>query len=249
LQDSTERWLPVPGYEGYYEVSDHGRVRSLDRWVEADTRWGGRMRYLKPGRILREKRKKNPLHAYANVILSVNAVHDTRQVHHLVLEAFVGPCPPGMVACHGPAGLFDNSLANLRWDTDSENMRDVVRDGNHHAASREECPRGHGLAAPNLHPTDAAKGFRKCYACSLTTAWGRYFGYRQTDPEWTFEADRRYAEILHFGEPLNYRLAGIKERYGRRRWQPTSASPQISLADRTSAYSAQCHLSPLLRQR
>jgi hypothetical protein len=225
VEDRTERWLPVVGYEDYYEVSDHGRVRSLGRWIDTISRWGGPHRYFKPGRVLREKRKKNPLHAYANVILSVDAKPDTRQVHHLVLEAFVGPCPPGMEACHGPAGLFDNSLANLRWDTFSENMHDVVRSGNHWATSRETCPRRHALAAPNLHPTDAAKGFRKCYACSLTTAWARYFGYRQTDSEWVVEADRRYAEILHFGGPLNYRLVGIKERYGRKRWQPDPIAP------------------------
>lgn len=220
MDESSERWLPVPGYEGYYEVSDHGRVRSLDRWIETVNRWGGPHRYFKPGRVLREKRKKNPLHAYAVVDLSVKSKIDTRLVHRLVLEAFIGPCPDGMEACHGPRGLFDNSLNNLQWGTFSQNAYDRVRDGNHEKANREVCPQGHALAAPNLHPTEAVKGFRKCYACSLTTAWGRYFGYRQADPEWTFEADRRHAEILHFGAPLNYRLAAIKERYGSARWQP-----------------------------
>ena len=221
MDDATpERWLPIAGYEGYYDVSDHGRVRSHDRWLEVPNRWGTTTRYFKPGRILREKRKKSPLHAYANVILSVNDVQDTRQVHRLVLEAFVGPCPPGMEACHGPAGLMDNSLSNLRWGTWSENAYDRVRDGNHEKANREACPRGHALALPNLQPNEYARGHRKCYACELTAGWGRYFGYRQTDAEWIAEAERRYAEILHFGGPLNYRLVGNKERYGRQRWQP-----------------------------
>jgi hypothetical protein len=223
MDESSERWLPVPGYEGYYEVSDHGRVRSLDRWLEVPNRWGSTTRYFKPGRVLREKRKKNPLHAYAVVILSVNAKPDTRAVHRLVLEAFVGACPVGMEACHGPQGVFDNSLGNLRWGTYNENALDTVRDGHHWATNRRTCPRDHALEAPNLHPTEAAKGFRKCYACSLTTAWGRHLEYRQGDPEWTFEADRRYAEILHFGAPLNYRLAAVRDRYGSRRWIPRSA--------------------------
>lgn len=48
----------------------------------------------------------------------------------MVLEAFVGPCPPGEEACHGPAGQSNDSLANLSWGTRSKNQgADRVRDG------------------------------------------------------------------------------------------------------------------------
>jgi hypothetical protein len=47
-----------------------------------------------------------------------------------VLEAFVGPRPAGMQACHGPAGKTQNSLSNLRWDTPEANYQDRARDGN-----------------------------------------------------------------------------------------------------------------------
>lgn len=50
-------------------------------------------------------------------------------VHHLVLEAFVGPRLPGMEGCHGCRGVSDNSLANLRWDTKSANQADRVLHG------------------------------------------------------------------------------------------------------------------------
>jgi len=52
-----------------------------------------------------------------------------KYVHRLVLEAFVGPCPHGMVACHWDNDTTNNSLANLRWDTQKANMSDKKRHG------------------------------------------------------------------------------------------------------------------------
>jgi hypothetical protein len=51
-------------------------------------------------------------------------------VHRLILEAFVGPCPPGLEACHGPdPDPSNNRLDNLRWDTRQENQKDRFRHG------------------------------------------------------------------------------------------------------------------------
>jgi hypothetical protein len=61
-----------------------------------------------------------------------------RYVHRLVLEAFVGPCPPGQEALHGPRGTADNSLANLRWGTHVENNADKLRDGTYGRKLRAE---------------------------------------------------------------------------------------------------------------
>lgn len=116
-----EQWRSVVGYEGLYEVSDQGRVRGLDR---LDIR-GRRVQ----GVVLRVHRTGK--HLYYAVTLSDAAGRKTRySVHRLVLEAFVGPCPDGMEACHGEGGWSDNRLANLRWGTKSENcMDDKLRDG------------------------------------------------------------------------------------------------------------------------
>ena len=219
MSDGTERWLPVPEYEGYYEVSDHGRVRSLDRWVEVVRRVGTPFRYLRPGRVLQEIWDKPPLQPHASVRLCVAGIVTKRYIHQLVLMAFVGPRPPGMVACHGPSGPMDNRVSNLRWDTQQENTRDTLRHGNNVFANRTNCPMGHLLAAPNLDPAHARHGHRKCYACDLTRGWANYLGYTREDPEWITEADRRYAEIMHFGKPISYRgrLAG------KPRWQPPAA--------------------------
>lgn len=53
-----------------------------------------------------------------------------RKLHQIILETFVGPCPPGMEACHDPdPDPSNNNLSNLRWATHAENMKDSMRHG------------------------------------------------------------------------------------------------------------------------
>jgi NUMOD4 motif len=133
----TERWRPVPGYEGLYEVSDRGQVRSLDRQVIAQMPTGPAVQRY-PGKVLRNTIRPD---GYAQVGLSRAGVQKTFNVHILVLEAFVGPCPPGQEARHGPGGKSDPSLANLRgWGTRKENFADRIEDGQGNRGER------HGLA-------------------------------------------------------------------------------------------------------
>lgn len=120
MNEPKEAWLPIVGYEGYYEVSDRGEVRSLSRTI---VRSDGATR-IKIGMIRRQFTNKK---GYKLVTLLKNGEPKTRQVHRLVLEAFVGPCPEGMEACHGPGGPGDNRISNLRWDTQKENRRDIKR--------------------------------------------------------------------------------------------------------------------------
>ena len=117
-----ELWRPVVGYEGLYEVSNQGRVRSLDRRVESQPG----VFYMKPGRVL----KLCPGY-YPNVRLSKNGVGKTWEVHRLVAEAFLGPAPEGMEVCHGSANRADNRLCNLRYATRAANSADRYRDGTH----------------------------------------------------------------------------------------------------------------------
>jgi hypothetical protein len=120
----TEAWLPVAGFEGRYEVSDQGRVRSMP-----GLRFAGGVKKpsaTKKGHLkfdLYSGGKKTRVHRYG---------------HRLVLEAFVGPCPDGMEACHGDGNPANNALSNLRWDTPQSNWADArahgtarVRDTHH----------------------------------------------------------------------------------------------------------------------
>lgn len=103
-------------YEGLYEVSDQGNVRSARR------RKGSRGGPLKPALTGGSSPR-------LCVILYKNGKRRTRLVHHLVLEAFTGPRPPGQEACHGPGGALDNRHVNLYWGTREQNQADRVRDG------------------------------------------------------------------------------------------------------------------------
>lgn len=115
-----EYWKPVPGYEGFYEVSDQGRVRSLDR-VDC----GGRFRpsiELKPSR----RNKKRP---YLSVVLNRSSRKKTVNVHTLVAEAFLGDRPALLEVLHGDRGPQCNEISNLRYGTRTENQADRLRDG------------------------------------------------------------------------------------------------------------------------
>lgn len=157
----AERWLSVVGWEDRYKVSDLGRVRSLDRRV-VDV--SGRRTRVFRGIILSQTVMAS---GYKMVHLcSVESGSVSRYVHHLVLEAFIGPRPEGMEGCHGLQGPGDNNVTNVRWDSHQENMLDIIRHGNHYWKNRVTCAHGHVLGGPNIAPY-AEKGTRRCWACAL----------------------------------------------------------------------------------
>ena len=152
----SEQWRPVLGYEGFYEVSNEGRVRSLGRWTA--TKGSGR-RWAR-GRNLR------PAVGHAGhlrVDLSVYGKKRLHSVHVLVLEAFVGPRPPGMHCCHWDGDPQNNHVANLRWDTPAANSQDTLRHGRHPGANRTHCPQGHPYDEENT--CYLSRGGRRCRTC------------------------------------------------------------------------------------
>ena len=151
-----EEWRTVAGFEGYYEVSSLGRVRSIDREVEDGRR---RLRRLK-GRVLNPGLQTS---GYRQVHLMRDGVDTPSLVHRLVLIAFSGPPPEGAVACHGNGDRGDNRAANLRWGTMQENTADAVEHGTHNGA-RTHCPQGHPYSGPNLGVNNVGKRF--CRTCA-----------------------------------------------------------------------------------
>lgn len=118
-----ERWRSYPGWEGWYEVSDQGQVRSMDRVVTDKN--GRRMAFA--GRLLAPKLNRQT--GYWFVILARPGVRHTRTIHSLVALTWIGPRPEGMEVRHGESGKSDNSLANLCYGTPKQNGEDKIRDG------------------------------------------------------------------------------------------------------------------------
>lgn len=120
---TEEIWKDIPGYEGLYQVSDQGRVRSLDRVVMCTGAVKGAYSSRKKGRLLRPGPSN---FGHLSVVLGRR---NTRMVHDLVLRAFVGPPPDKHECCHNNGNPADNRLENLRWGTRSENNVDAVKHG------------------------------------------------------------------------------------------------------------------------
>lgn len=175
-----EQWRPIPRFEGSYEASSHGRIRSTDRIVSSGHR--------RKGKILSPKLNR---WGYSEVNLSKANKQFSRSVHRLVLEAFVGPCPPEHEACHFNDERLDNRLENLRWGTSSENSHDYVRNGSHHNALKDRCIRGHKFSGPNLH-RPRHRSIRQCKSCANAYQSVRRHPNRNVDTE----ADRYYEQIM-----------------------------------------------------
>jgi hypothetical protein len=122
-----ETWKPVVGYEDLYEVSDLGRVRSLDRVIEKQSRWPGvRVTCALQTCVLKAT---NDTKGYPQVTLSKDGVVAYFRVHQLVLRHFVGEPPEHQEARHMNGVRSDNRLNNLCYGTRKENHADKNRHG------------------------------------------------------------------------------------------------------------------------
>lgn len=105
--EPTETWRPVYGLEGLYEVSSYGRVRNSKCVLMT----------------------QYPTQGYLKVVLTQNSIRKNYRVHRLVLEAFVGRRPNGMMCRHLDGNRRNNRLDNLVWGTNAENQADRIAHG------------------------------------------------------------------------------------------------------------------------
>lgn len=146
-----EKWLPIKGYEGLYEISDYGRVRSLN--------------YRNKG-----VRKVLSCHArqgyYIKVALVKNGATKYFRVHRLVAQAFLPPPIEGQTQVeHINTNKIDNRVENLRWCTPKGNMANEL--------TRFHLSLGHSNPSPETRKR-MSEGQKRRFARERATRTGRY---------------------------------------------------------------------------
>lgn len=111
-------WKAVEGFEGYYEVSNDGQVRSLDRWVEFIRKGTVCERFFE-GKVLKPKTDKD---GYKEVCLKKGSLQVHRRVHRLVAYAFIEGYEEWKVVDHKNSIKDDNRYENLQWISNTENV-------------------------------------------------------------------------------------------------------------------------------
>jgi len=113
-----EIWRDIEGYEGLYQVSNYGRVRSLDRTTFANSRWGKVRSMNFKGRIIKQFVGKN---GYMKVSLCKDGKVHSKDIHRLVYEAFIGEIVEEMQVNHIDENKTNNKVENLNLLTPKEN--------------------------------------------------------------------------------------------------------------------------------
>lgn len=126
---TEERWVSVAGYEGLYEVSSLGNVRSVDRIDCRGHRRKGRA--LRPG---------STVDGYRTVVLCRNSHMNPQRVHRLCAIAFMGKPPEGIEVNHINGVKTDNRIENLEFVTKSENLQHAIRTGLKRVRVCEDSP-------------------------------------------------------------------------------------------------------------
>lgn len=116
----NEIWKDVPGYEGHYQVSSLGRVRSLDRHIEKRSRWGTTYSLFYPGKQLVLGRNAA---GYLHITLYLAREQKSFLIHRLVASVFIGGESPDLTVNHKDGDKSNNAVSNLEWMTQRDNNR------------------------------------------------------------------------------------------------------------------------------
>lgn len=117
-----ESWKPINGWEGFYEISNNGRVKSL-------VGWNGR-EYEKREKILKNSSQKST-ESYSRSVVNLckDGVSVTKKVHRLVADAFLEKVEGKNIINHKDGNPLNNLVENLEWCTNKENINHAIETG------------------------------------------------------------------------------------------------------------------------
>lgn len=162
MQPEEEVWLPAPGYEGFYEVSNFGRAKRL---ACKDVR-GGKL----PERMLKVHVQRYNAAGYLRSFVCFGVGRgdrksDTLSIGRLVLLAFKGPppSPEENNTRHLDDDITNNHISNLEWGTHEQNVHDAIKNG-------RRITYGEQVKLSKLTEADVV------YIRSVYKPWSRQFG-------------------------------------------------------------------------
>ena len=168
----NERWATIPGYDGYYEVSDLGRIRSLDRVIATSN---GRLQKLS-GRLMSLRSSQR----YEDVLLAKDGATKRVKVHVAVARAFLGAPPPSHEVNHKNRDRRDNRLVNLEYVTRLQNLRHAQINGGVRGVTKltpDDVRAVRRLRAKGLTAKQIGARFGVGPGCVLSIMNGKTWGY------------------------------------------------------------------------
>lgn len=183
----NECWRPIAGFEGIYEASTTGKVRSVDRATKLAN---GNVRKYR-GQLISQFENSA---GYYVIRLSKNGKTSPHRVHRIVAETFIGERGQGLEIRHLDGNPKNNDVSNLKYGTHSENMFDKRGHGTDYNANKSVGNCGHTLVDERnlVKSRFASHGHRICLACTRARA------YVQKFPNSDFEKVKaiKYAAIM-----------------------------------------------------
>lgn len=155
----SENWKSITGFEGLYEVSDAGRIRSVPRVAMRSNGVSMTVR----GTILAQQTGND--HGHLKVVLIRNGRWSSHWVHRLVALEWCDRAQGQDHVLHGPAGETVNTADNLRWGTPADNAADRKAFGKPYPPRRTHCTRGHALTPENVYVPPKRPNDRNCKEC------------------------------------------------------------------------------------
>ena len=145
----NEIWKDIQGYEGLYQSSNLGRVRSLDRYIKEHS---GKQQF-RAGKIIKPKKNKN---GYLQLALNKNSARKMKYVHILIAETFIENNKNFKTVNHKDGNKLNNHVDNLEWASYSENNRHSYRRLNRSKSTE-------GAKRKPVCIVDTFNGTLKCY--------------------------------------------------------------------------------------
>jgi transposase len=181
----NEQWKPISGYEGFYEVSNFGNVRSLDRYITQRSKSGSLYK-----RLMKSVNLIPGLSGagYLMVVLcKPGEKNKPSEIHRIVAKVFVSGYVKGLQVCHKDGNKFNNKSDNLRWDTCKANHADKVLHGTDGKGSRNPTSKLSETDVRQIRAsTESSTELAKIYGVSIGTVSvirsGKTWQHEASDP-------------------------------------------------------------------